>query len=329
MSDVAADREGDAGRITRTAFPFGEAVPRLDARRAAQFRRARGADRGDASHPGRGEELDFRKPFPARAELLHAAAGPGSAATRDLYRLAAASHRRRHHGRRAVHPARRDRHHGPELHLRGLWQCRLRRGAVLRPQGGGARHRDPGRCSRRQAGIAQPGHDRASPRSAFIAIFFFNAPFPVIIIAAGAHWLLSAHGSGGRSSRPLEHGGKNTAAIDSMLGDELPDHVRPNVGALVRVAAVWLRSGWSRSRDCSSRSGPDQRLQPDRDLLQQDGDGDVWRRLRGAGLRRAAGGRTLSLGATARDAGRPRHGRDHARTAHHGAAVRRLHGRVS
>ena len=36
-------------------------------------------------------------------------------------------------------------------------------------------------------------------------------------------------------------------------------------------------------------------VQPDRAVLQQDGDGDVRRRLCGAGLRRAAGGRALSL----------------------------------
>ena len=41
-----------------------------------------------------------------------------------------------------------------------------------------------------------------------------------------------------------------------------------------------------------------------------------------------AGGRDLRLAAARRDAGRPRHGRDHARPADHGAAVRRLHGRL-
>ena len=101
------------------------------------------------------------EPVSACAELLHAAAGAGGAAARDLYRLAAAPDRRRHHGRRAVHPARHHRHHGLELHLRGLRQCRLRRGAVLRPEGGGARDRDPGRGPRRQARAAQPDHDRA------------------------------------------------------------------------------------------------------------------------------------------------------------------------
>src|SRR6266436_6754517 len=63
--------------------------------------------------------------------------------------------------------------------------------------------------------------------SAFIAIFFFNISFPIIIIAAGVIGYFGA-----KSGRPefgaLEHGGgKNQAAVDSMLGDDLPDHVRP------------------------------------------------------------------------------------------------------
>src|ERR1700710_2699501 len=59
---------------------------------------------------------------------------------------------------------------------------------------------------------------------AFIGIFFFNIPFPVIIIAAGVIGYIGA-----KAGRPefaaLEHGGgKNPAAIDSMLGAQLPDH---------------------------------------------------------------------------------------------------------
>src|ERR1700692_3990652 len=59
---------------------------------------------------------------------------------------------------------------------------------------------------------------------AFIAIFFFNAPFPIIIITAGVIGYFGA-----KSGRPefaaVEHGGgKNAAAVDSMLGDQLPEH---------------------------------------------------------------------------------------------------------
>jgi chromate transporter len=76
--------------------------------------------------------------------------------------------------------------------------------------------------------------------TAFIAIFFFNVPFPIIIILAGVIGYVGA-----KSGRPefaaVAHGGGNsTAAVDSMLGDELPDHVRPSVPRALRVSAIWL-----------------------------------------------------------------------------------------
>jgi chromate transporter len=76
--------------------------------------------------------------------------------------------------------------------------------------------------------------------AAFVAIFFFSVPFPIIIIGAGVVGY-----AGGKSGRPefaaVGHGGgKNAAAIDTMLADELPDHVRPSVPRALRVSAIWL-----------------------------------------------------------------------------------------
>src|SRR6266550_1226172 len=63
--------------------------------------------------------------------------------------------------------------------------------------------------------------------TAFVGIFFFAIPFPIIIIAAGAVGFLGA-----MSGRPEfsggEHGGAKNAAADSVLGDDVPDHARPN-----------------------------------------------------------------------------------------------------
>ena len=75
---------------------------------------------------------------------------------------------------------------------------------------------------------------------AFIAIFFFSVPFPIIIIAAGVIGYLGA-----KLGRPefaaIEHGGgKKIAAVDSMLVGELPDHVRPTLARALKVSAVWL-----------------------------------------------------------------------------------------
>ena len=82
---------------------------------------------------------------------------------------------------------------------------------------------------------------------AFVAIFFFNVPFPIIIIAAGVIGYLGA-----RSGRPefaaIEHGGggKKTAAVDSMLGEELPEHVRPSVRARSKSVRSGCCYGWCR-----------------------------------------------------------------------------------
>jgi chromate transporter len=77
--------------------------------------------------------------------------------------------------------------------------------------------------------------------AAFIAIFFFSISFPIIIISAGVIGYFGA-----KSGRPefaaVAHGGggKNAAAVDSMLGDELPDHIRPSIARALKVSAVWL-----------------------------------------------------------------------------------------
>jgi chromate transporter len=74
---------------------------------------------------------------------------------------------------------------------------------------------------------------------AFVAIFFFAVPFPLIIVAAGVIGDICA-----RLDRPefaaLERGGgKNAAVIDSMLGHAIPE-LKPNSARALRVAALWL-----------------------------------------------------------------------------------------
>jgi chromate transporter len=74
---------------------------------------------------------------------------------------------------------------------------------------------------------------------AFIAIFFFAVPFPLIIITAGVIGYVGA-----KTGRPefaaIGHGGKNGAAADSVLGEESPAHARPNVPHALKVGVVWL-----------------------------------------------------------------------------------------
>jgi chromate transporter len=74
--------------------------------------------------------------------------------------------------------------------------------------------------------------------AAFVAIFFFDAPFPLIILAAGLIGFL-----GGRADLPqFQPGGQGNDAQDNdnLLGEHLPAHASPNVGRSVRVAVIWL-----------------------------------------------------------------------------------------
>jgi chromate transporter len=77
--------------------------------------------------------------------------------------------------------------------------------------------------------------------AAFVAIFFLNVPFPVIVLGAGLIGFL-----GGRAGLDtFEVGGGHglagaAADRESLLGDELPAHARPTVAESLKVSAVWL-----------------------------------------------------------------------------------------
>ncbi|MBR0739358.1 chromate efflux transporter [Bradyrhizobium liaoningense] len=76
--------------------------------------------------------------------------------------------------------------------------------------------------------------------AAFVAIFFFAVPFPIIIIAAGVIGYIGAR-QGRPEFAPAGHGhGGGNAVIDSMLGEAVPEHVRPNTARAIRVCALWL-----------------------------------------------------------------------------------------
>jgi len=74
---------------------------------------------------------------------------------------------------------------------------------------------------------------------AFVAIFFFAVPFPIIVLTAGIVGLIGVR-LGYQQFAAVPHGGKSQAAIDSMLGDGIPDHARPSLPRTLRVLAVWM-----------------------------------------------------------------------------------------
>ena len=77
---------------------------------------------------------------------------------------------------------------------------------------------------------------------AFVLIFFAGAPFPLIVLGAGLIGWWSAR-QGSTAFRGGGHGaskGATVADADTLLGEELPDHARPNWRETVRTAIVWL-----------------------------------------------------------------------------------------
>jgi chromate transporter len=84
---------------------------------------------------------------------------------------------------------------------------------------------------------------RAIAAAAFVAIFAYGAPFPLIILAAGAlGW------TGGRVGwKAFEAGGghgkvgdRQLADRDSLLGEETPDHARPNLRWSLVISSIFL-----------------------------------------------------------------------------------------
>jgi chromate transporter len=80
--------------------------------------------------------------------------------------------------------------------------------------------------------------------AAFVAIFFFAVPFPLIVIAAAAIGFVGARlgvdaflGGGGHAAAG---GGAPVADAATALGEDVPDHARPNLRWSLRVSAIFL-----------------------------------------------------------------------------------------
>jgi chromate transporter len=78
--------------------------------------------------------------------------------------------------------------------------------------------------------------------SAFVGIFFFSVPFPLIVFGAAligfcgdlAGFPVFRVGGGHGSAKAAQD------SADSLLGDELPEHAHPTVARSLRASAVWL-----------------------------------------------------------------------------------------
>ena len=74
---------------------------------------------------------------------------------------------------------------------------------------------------------------------AFVTIFFFNAPFPLIVVGAGIIGFLGTR-VGRTEFQGGGHGGQGSADAEDLLGNELPPHTRPNLARTLTTAAIWL-----------------------------------------------------------------------------------------
>jgi len=76
--------------------------------------------------------------------------------------------------------------------------------------------------------------------AAFIAIFFFNIPFPIIIAGAALCGLIGSSILPGSFSIGRHGDGNGAAADDSILGDFVPEHARPTIARTLRTLVIWL-----------------------------------------------------------------------------------------
>ncbi len=82
---------------------------------------------------------------------------------------------------------------------------------------------------------------QALAAAAFVAIFFFAVPFPVIIIVAGLIGFFRVRAGAPTFTGGIVHGSaKNAPRDDSLLGEASPDHTQPLTARTIRVAVVWL-----------------------------------------------------------------------------------------
>jgi chromate transporter len=83
---------------------------------------------------------------------------------------------------------------------------------------------------------------RAIAAAAFVAIFFYSVPFPIIILGAGVIGFVGSHLGRHEFSVGGGHGSadKGLADADSALGEELPAHARPTAAWSLKIGGIFL-----------------------------------------------------------------------------------------
>jgi chromate transporter len=81
--------------------------------------------------------------------------------------------------------------------------------------------------------------------AAFVALFFFGVPFPLVVLGAGLIGWFGGRVAPQRFVGRAAHGGAgSSAAVDALLDQQVPEHARASLGRTLRVALVWLLLWW-------------------------------------------------------------------------------------
>ena len=298
MRAVASARFDHITRVVRRGHAH------LVAHRPAVLWRPRRADRRHAPHPGRGKTLDRRRALPARTELLHVAARPRSAAARHLHRLAAPRDARRPGRWAAVRSARFHFDHGVVHRLRALATATDRGGTVPGAQGGGHRAGHRGDVAHRQT-RADESQRPLGGGSRLLRYRGISRALPAHRVRCRPRripscplrlWVICSPARKGRGPGRAASGHRCWPSHPgATFREPRPQTTRAVAAAMVRARARLRLVAGNREHLYAARR-----------VLQQDGRGHVWRRLRRAHLRRPAGGGTLRLGDAHADARRTR-----------------------
>jgi chromate transporter len=80
--------------------------------------------------------------------------------------------------------------------------------------------------------------------AAFVGIFFLSIPFPIVILGAacigfvgGSLGLAAFQGVRGHGPAAAK---SPDALVDSLLGEQVPEHAKPSVARALKIATVWL-----------------------------------------------------------------------------------------
>jgi chromate transporter len=76
---------------------------------------------------------------------------------------------------------------------------------------------------------------------AFVALFFFKVPFPIVVLGAALIGYFGAKGGWHVFDVNVMHGpSKSAAVVDVLLDEQQPDHTKPSLSRFLRVSATWL-----------------------------------------------------------------------------------------